>query len=233
MNHNKYIVASSKEWGKSGFQDITSEIQGEWIFVSSVGELDSVLHELQPRYIFFLHWNWYVPERIWSKLECICFHMTDVPYGRGGSPLQNLILAGHQNTMLSALRMVGEMDAGPVYLKRPLSLTGRAEEIYRNASDLSFDMIRWIINNQPEPVPQNGEATKFKRRIPDQSILPDKGSMKALYDHIRMLDAPSYPLAYLKHGKFVIEFSHADLIDNELSAKVRIRQGDEVNEDDV
>jgi len=233
MSHNKYIVASSKEWSKSGFQEISSGIQGKWAFVSNIEELDSVLHEWQPRYIFFLHWNWHVPERIWSKLECICFHMTDVPYGRGGSPLQNLILAGHQSTMLSALKMVGEMDAGPVYLKRPLSLMGRAEEIYRNTSDLSFDMIRWIINNKPEPVPQNGEVTKFRRRIPDQSILPDKGSMKSLYDHIRMLDAPSYPLAYLKHGKFVIEFSHAELIDNELFAKVRIRQGDGVNEDDV
>ncbi len=26
------------------------------------------------------------------KFECVCFHMTDVPYGRGGSPLQNLII---------------------------------------------------------------------------------------------------------------------------------------------
>lgn len=30
----------------------------------------------------------------------------------GGAPLQNLIQRGHRDTMLTALRMVREMDAG-------------------------------------------------------------------------------------------------------------------------
>ena len=52
------------------------------------------LKKITPRYIFFLHWDWRVPHVIWQQHECVCFHMTDVPYGRGGSPLQNLILEG-------------------------------------------------------------------------------------------------------------------------------------------
>ena len=44
--------------------------------------------------------------------------MTDLPYGRGGSPLQNLIINGHKETMMSALRCVQELDAGPIYLKK-------------------------------------------------------------------------------------------------------------------
>ena len=64
--------------------------------------------------------------------------MTDVPYGRGGSPLQNLILAGHTETKLTALRMVNEMDGGPVYVKMPLKLEGAAQEIYIKAGELSI-----------------------------------------------------------------------------------------------
>jgi methionyl-tRNA formyltransferase len=57
--------------------------------------------------------------------------MTDIPYGRGGSPLQNLIARRRKKkTKLSALRMVEELDAGPVYTKTNISLMGRAEEIY-------------------------------------------------------------------------------------------------------
>jgi methionyl-tRNA formyltransferase len=40
--------------------------------------------------------------------------MTDLSYGSVGSPLQNLIVAGHEQTLFSALRMVAEMDADPV-----------------------------------------------------------------------------------------------------------------------
>ena len=60
--------------------------------------------------------------------------MTDLPYGRGGSPLQNLIIRGHKKTKISALRMVNELDAGPIYFKRSLSLNGNAQKIYSSCS---------------------------------------------------------------------------------------------------
>jgi methionyl-tRNA formyltransferase len=44
--------------------------------------------------------------------------MTDLPFGRGGSPLQNLISRKIYNTKLSAIRVVKELDAGPVFLKK-------------------------------------------------------------------------------------------------------------------
>jgi methionyl-tRNA formyltransferase len=176
------------------------------------------------RYIFFLHWNWLVPENMWKNHECVCFHMTDVPYGRGGSPLQNLIVHGHKNTKLTALRMVREMDAGPVYVKRPLSLEGTAAEIYERAGELSFEIIQWIVGNQPEPSLQTGEPEIFKRRKPEQSVLSESGSIEGLYDHIRMLDAPTYPPAFIEYGEFIIEFSAARVEGQELNASVTIRK---------
>ena len=44
--------------------------------------------------------------------------MTDLPYGRGGSPLQNLILDNKQKTMISAFKMTERMDEGPIYIKK-------------------------------------------------------------------------------------------------------------------
>ena len=41
--------------------------------------------------------------------------MTDVPYGRGGSPLQNLIVRGYSEIKLTVLQMVKAFDAGLVY----------------------------------------------------------------------------------------------------------------------
>jgi len=221
MNHY-YVVASSKPWHQAGFERICHEDSGQWICVATKEELDRAVSINVPRYIFFLHWNWLVPREIWSKHECVCFHMTDVPYGRGGSPLQNLIVTGLRETKLTALRMVEEMDAGPVYAKRPMSLEGRAEEIYLRAGELSWEMIRWMIETGPAPTQQMGEVTRFTRRKPEQSALPPEGSLECLYDHIRMLDAPTYPLAFIDHGDFRLEFSHADLRGDGLHANVRI-----------
>jgi methionyl-tRNA formyltransferase len=92
------------------------------------------LRAVRPRYIFFPHWSHRIPPEIYNYFECIIFHMTDVPFGRGGSPLQNLIVRGITRTKLTALRCVKEMDAGPVYMKRELGLEGRAERISPNLS---------------------------------------------------------------------------------------------------
>lgn len=217
-----YVVASCKSWHKERYDRMLEEHGGEWYWVSSPNELMDCIRHARPRYVFFLHWNWIVPVEIWTKYECVCFHMTDVPYGRGGSPLQNLILAGHSQTKLTALKMVGEVDAGPIYTKKPLSLDGSAEEIYLRAGELSFEVIRWIVDAEPEPQEQQGEPTFFKRRKPDQSLLPEKCSSKEVYDFIRMLDAEGYPRAFIKYGDMRIEFSAAKLNADGVSASVNI-----------
>ena len=96
--------------------------------------------------------------------------MTDLPFGRGGSPLQNLIERGIEKTKITALKAVKELDGGPIYLKRSLKLSGPAHNIFRKASSIIFrDMIPHIIKTKPDPYPQRGSATLFKRRNPDQS----------------------------------------------------------------
>ena len=216
----RYIVASCKTWHRKEFERVSDNMLGHWLYVATQAELDKAVRDIAPRYIFFLHWNWVVPIELWSQHECVCFHMTDVPYGRGGSPLQNLILAGHAETKVTALRMVDEMDAGPVYAKRAMSLDGRAEEIYLRAGYLCWEMIRWMISSKPVPMAQNGKVTKFIRRKPEQSVLPDQCDLVGIYDHIRMLDAPTYPLAFIDFGDFRLEFSHAELKLDEVSAQV-------------
>jgi methionyl-tRNA formyltransferase len=39
-----------------------------------------------------------------------------------------------------------------------------------------------------------------------------------------MLDAPTYPLAFIEHGEFIIEFAGAEVQGDALNASVRIRK---------
>lgn len=181
------------------------------------------IRQINPLYIFFPHWSWIIPEDIFANFECVVFHMTDLPYGRGGSPLQNLIVRGFKDTKLTALRCVNGLDAGPIYLKKPLPLAGTAEEILQRASELMYEMIIEIVENHPEPVQQQGEVVLFKRRHPEDGNLAPLGELSQVYDYIRMLDAEGYPRAFIETEKFHIEFSEAKLDENYLKAKVRIR----------
>jgi methionyl-tRNA formyltransferase len=153
--------------------------------------------------------------------------MTDVPFGRGGSPLQNLIVRGHDETVLSAIRCVSEVDAGPVYLKRPLDLSGTAEEILRRASSLMYEMIVQIVDEEPVPEAQRGEVTEFARRRPEDGNLELAPSLDAVYDWIRMLDGNGYPPAFLESGQLRLEFRGAERGPDSVTAKVTIRKADE------
>lgn len=178
---------------------------------------------VRPDLIFFPHWSWIVPEEIYSNFRCVIFHMTDLPYGRGGSPLQNLIVRGHKETKISAIVCSKGLDTGDVYLKRELSLEGTAEQILCRASDVIEGMIRDLLEQSPIPVPQDGEVTIFARRTPADGDISRLTNAETVYDYIRMLDADGYPRAFANIGAIAIEFSEAELKDDVVSARVRIR----------
>jgi methionyl-tRNA formyltransferase len=144
--------------------------------------------------------------------------MTDLPYGRGGSPLQNIILRGHRETKISAIKCVEEMDAGPIYLKRPLCLEGSASEIFLRAVEIIEEMIVQIVENDPNPTPQEGDPVYFKRRKPEESNVNENSiaSLDDFFDFIRMLDADSYPRAYINVHGYKMELSRVQKEENKL-----------------
>jgi methionyl-tRNA formyltransferase len=144
--------------------------------------------------------------------------MTDLPYGRGGSPLKNLIQRGHRSTQLTALRYVAELDARPNYLKRPVCLEGSASEILLRAAGLIEDMIQTIVTEECEPKPQQGDPVTFRRRTPGESDLMQAPiqHLNDFFDFIRMLDADGYPRAFLDIHDHRLEFSRVKLEPNRL-----------------
>lgn len=191
------------------------------------GELDvEMLARLSPDWVFFPHWSWMIPSEIYERFRCVIFHMTDLPYGRGGSPLQNLIVRGHKDTMLCALQCVRQLDAGPVYLRRPLSLAGTAEQILQRALVQTAEMICTIVEDAPAPVAQQGDPVLFQRRRPEDGNLVGAADIQQVYDYIRMLDGEGYPRAFLEAAGLRLEFSDAVWEDGQVSARVVIRKGD-------
>src|SRR3989344_2525543 len=99
-----YLVATIKPWNINVFKQKIRHFPGKWFLITDPKKLTTgLIQRIKPRYIFFPHWSWLVPKEILELAECVCFHETDLPYGRGGSPIQNLIARGHKKTMVCAI----------------------------------------------------------------------------------------------------------------------------------
>ena len=219
------LIVSEKSWNKELVSYLQSTMPQYAFYLISQKEDFTVerIGSISPVKIFIPHWSYILPSAIFERYECIVFHMTDLPYGRGGSPLQNLIVRGLTATKLSALRVEVGLDTGPVYLKMDLSLSGTAEEIFVRVNKLVGKMIVEIIQNNLQPVPQEGDPVVFKRRKPEQSDMSGLEKLEEIFDYIRMLDADGYPHAYIEKGEFRYEFTRASIkADGSIVADVKI-----------
>lgn len=222
---NKYIIATIKDWNINQYNRSIYKKHKNWYLVTDAKKLTTkYIRSIKPKYIFFPHWSKKVNSKIINNYECIGFHETDLPYGRGGSPIQNMIIRNYKKTVISAIKLTDELDAGPIYLKKTLKLDGNAQEIYERTSKKVFKMISIIIKKKIMPVAQKGKVVKFKRRKPKQSNLSKKTkTLKELYNHIRMLDAKTYPTAFIKHGNLRIEFKKAKINNKSIKASASIK----------
>ena len=219
-----YVIASNCNWHPELLQNVIDRIKDEVIFISDKRELIvENLESIGAKTIFFPHWSYIIPAEIYENYECIIFHMTDLPFGRGGSPLQNLIVRGIYETQISGLRCVKELDAGHIYMKRPLSLYGTAQEMFMRVNQIIEDMIVSIILEQPQPQPQQGEVSIFKRRKESESNIKSLKNLEQVHDYIRMLDAEGYPKAFLETEHLKFEFSRVSRKLDHLLADVVIK----------
>ena len=88
-------------------------------------------------------------------------------------------------------------------------------------------MIAKIIVDQQDPMTQAGVPELFKRRTPGESAVPDDLSdLGKFFDFIRMLDGAGYPRAFLRFGRFRIEFSRASMYEGKIVADATITTTD-------
>ena len=217
------VIVSEKSWHQSMAHHLETKLGSEFVLIDNPKSLKlDYLERLDPQFVFFPHWSYPISENIFERFECVIFHMTDLPFGRGGTPLQNLISRGVTDTKVSALRCTKDIDAGPIYLKHDLSLHGSAQQIFERTSVIIEEMICEMVKGDIEPVDQVGDPVIFTRRSSEEGNLARSQNLMEAYDLIRMLDADGYPHAFVEVGNFVIRFRNVVLDSNGLSADAQI-----------
>ena len=221
----KIIIADSKGWFVKSLSRQEAAING-WIIITTREELDyKYLKSINPSYIFFAHWSWIVSEEIHNSFKCIVFHTAPLPYGKGGSPIQNLILKGFKSSPVCAIKMINEVDAGPIYCSETISLEGNIVEIFERIAEAIKNMIWKIVKTFPSITPkeQIGKSFIFKRLSKEVNDLRNTSNKMQIYDLIRMTDGLGYPRAYLNLQGTLAEFSNARKEGDYITAEVKFK----------
>tara|TARA_B100001175_G_C19428344_1_gene599852 strand:- start:425 stop:1099 length:675 start_codon:yes stop_codon:yes gene_type:complete len=206
MKNNNFVIITKKFWLKKNFNIINKKNFKIYKKINI-----KLIKKNKPKIVFFIHWSKKIPKNLYKNFLCVQFHPTNLPFGRGGSPIQNLILKSFKKTTVTAFKVEKKIDSGDIILKKKMSLSGSAQEIFIRLEKLSLKMIMKISKSKIRPVKQIGRSTLFKRRKPIESnILRARlSSINNVYNFIRMLDAEDYPKAFINFDNFKIILNNA------------------------
>lgn len=204
----KIIFCAYRKWALDLYKKLSKK--HKMVLIKNPNQIKLLtVKKINPEFIFFPDWSWIVPSEIIKNFKCICFHESNLPKFRGGSPIQNQIIRNKTKTKTTAFLMNDKLDAGDILLQKDLSLEGTLQEIFSRMIKNDYEMINLIIKGKYRTKKQKEIPSFYKRRKPKESELKSLNhSKKYIYNFIRMLADP-YPNAFLKIGKRKIIFKSA------------------------
>jgi len=135
-----------------------------------------------------------IKEPLLSAHPMLNVHPSLLPRWRGAAPIERAIDAGDDETGVTIMRPVEEMDAGPVCLQRAIEI--RPDDDYgslsRRLADLGGDLLVEALDEQPEFREQSEQGVTVASKIgpEDRRLDPERGAhelerrVRALTPHI-------------------------------------------------
>lgn len=130
-------------------------------------------------------------------------HASDLPRGRGWSPLIWQIINGENVVTVSLLETEDKVDTGAIWGKRELRFDGHelADEINTALFTTELELIDMAVEGMDRITPQpqgDGEATYYRKRTPEDSRIDPTRSLAEQFDLLRVADPQRYP-AFFDH----------------------------------
>lgn len=154
------------------------------------------LIDLAPDLIITAAYGQFLPTKLLAaaKMAAINVHASLLPKYRGGAPVHYAIMNGDQETGVSIMYMVKQMDAGDVLAvaKTPILPTDNVGTMFDKLSHLGRDLLMAtlpvLINGTVTPVPQVESAATFSPNIqPAQEVLDFTQPAHKIDWHVRGL----------------------------------------------
>lgn len=157
---------------------------------------------------FYLSVETLIPPEIRQKfIHNLVVHASDLPKGKGWSPMTWQILEGASRITLTLFEAADEVDSGIVYGKRTIELDGTelVDEWRALQAQATFVLGQEFIEGYPESARngriQEGEETFYPRRKAGDSRLDPNDTIAAQFDLLRVVDNERYPAFFEFRGK--------------------------------
>ena len=135
----------------------------------------------------------------------IVVHASDLPKGKGFTPLKWQILEGKNEIVLTLFEAVEQVDAGPYYMKECITFDGTEllDELQNVMGEQIIDMCeRYAI--EPERFcanRQRGEESFYARLSEADDKIDIGRTIREQFQHFRIADNERFPLWFLYQGK--------------------------------
>lgn len=135
-------------------------------------------------------------------------HASDLPQGKGWSPMTWQILDGAAIIPLTLFEAAIDLDSGPIHARELLHLKGNElapewQELQAEATiRLCIDWLRDYPASASRAVPQSGEQSCFSRRRPEDSRLDPASTLQEQFPLLQVVDNEDYPAFFEWNGRF-------------------------------
>ncbi len=94
-------------------------------------------------------------------------HPSLLPRWRGAAPVERAMMAGDAQTGVSIMRLVAELDAGPVYAQQtePILPTDDHASLSARLQDVSVALLREVLETRPQPTPQPEDGITYAEKL--------------------------------------------------------------------
>ena len=164
------------------------------------------------------------PDVLQRNRRNLVVHESDLPRGRGFSPLTWQILDGRDEIPICLVEAAKEVDAGTVIYRQTLRFDGHEliDELRDAQGSATVELCLRFLNGA-EPlvgIPQKGEPTFFARRNARDSRLDPEQSLSQQFNLLRVVDNQRYPAFFDYRGhRYRISVEKVDPSDGELGRK--------------
>lgn len=165
-------------------------------------------------FLFLISCTEIISPQVYSRFRFpLVIHESDLPLGRGWSPLAWQILEGRNDIPVTLLEVSANVDRGAIWSKAVLRLEGHEllDEISRSLMQVKFELVEYALQQHTsvQPTEQNHpNATYYKRRTPQMSEFNPSESLESQFDMLRIADPVRYPAFFSMRGhryKLILE----------------------------
>jgi methionyl-tRNA formyltransferase len=133
----------------------------------------------------------------------LVIHESDLPQGKGFSPVQWQILEGKNEIPVCLIHATADLDAGDILERAFIHLQGHElfAEIRRKQAETTLLLMERVLKKYPRisGIPQTGKASTYRRRTRKDDRLDVHKTIAEQFNALRIADNKRYP-AFFEHN---------------------------------